>query len=96
MRRGAASGRDGTRRERRPTPSTMEARVDIACERLLRQAIEVAVFAQAVKELWEPSPWPVIEGQAAREWSAIAWPSGPRAWRDVRAFVREVWIEDED
>ena len=77
------------------TPSTMEARVHIACDRILRQAIEVAVFAQAVKELWEPVPWHVIEGQAAREWAAIAWPTGPRAWRDVRAFIREVWLERE-
>jgi len=74
----------------------MEARIYNTCERIIRQAIETAVFARAVKELWEPVRWEAIEGQAAREWAAIDWPTGPRAWRDVRAFVREVWLEDDD
>ena len=59
---------------------------------MIRQAIETAVFADAMKVLWEDGPWEKIEPHAVREWQAIEWPCGARAWREVRAFVKEVWL----
>ena len=66
----------------------------LVIERLLKEAVEVGLFAHTIKQLWASERWTLVEMPAERAWAQLSLRRGVGpAWLSIRAFLRELWIE---
>jgi hypothetical protein len=72
----------------------LESRDREFAEGLCRQALMVALFAQALHLLWRNDRWVHTEPYAERCWAQLTLIHGGPPWTRVRDFIRELWLTD--
>ena len=66
----------------------------LVIERLLKEAVEVGLFAHTIKQLWASERWTLVEMPAERAWAQLTVRrGGGPVWLNIRALLRELWTE---